>query len=319
MNHTHSRFLLSVIVVCAIYCESIHAITLVYNMKIRRAFDLSTSLGESSKPLWIATVLPIIYKRDRHIVNETLQLDVCEKRLSGGALLNLRFIPERAWWLELSTGIEKEHVESHGSVGLKASRAGFDDVLLTAGHNFFLSDRMQFVIYGLGGVPTRRKVTTQDAQDTLVGTRFYGAAAGWEFSYNFLHKQPKRACIGIIQNRFLHFFNRSWAPLLPCDAKIQPGNVTDILFTLHYRERASIFEIGYNPTIFTNQAVLLKTGPVKSDTFVRQGMFANVSHMWRCVPVLNMPFLLGTGVNISRAKRYDTKIFSCWLNFTTLF
>lgn len=294
-------------------------ITLVYNMRIRRAFGLSNIIEDGKDESHVLlSVVPIVYTRDRHIVDDTLKLDICEKRISGGALLNARYIPSQKWWLEATTGIEKEHVKSEGTSCIRASRTGFDDIIISGGRNFFLTDNMQFVLYGIGGIPTKRSVGPDEAQDTLVGTRLFSVGLGAEISQAFINSL-KRSLTGIFQVRFIHFFNRRWYPILPCDAKIQPGNVTDLLFTVQYRERKNVFEVGYNPTIFTNQAVLLKTGPIRSDTAVRQAVYGSYGRLFRQLPLTHHPGFLGAGISIARAKRFDTKIFTGWLNVSVLF
>jgi len=178
-------------------------------------------------------------------------------------------------------------------------------------------DNGQIVAYGIAGFPTYRAVSAADQFDTPVGTRFFGLGGGGEISYSFI-KQRAQALIGIIQTRFVHFFNRHWSPILPCDARIQPGNITDLVLLLQYRKKKNVFEVGYNPTFFTNQAVLLSTQTLKTDTFVRNSVYANYVHLFERLPLIGMPGGFGAGINLGRSDRFDTNIFACWLNMTVL-
>lgn len=309
-----------VILCFALFTSQASAITLVYNMKIRRQFNAAASavLHRDKKSIFIATAVPIIYKRDRHIVDKSLAIDIQEKRLSGGSILNFRYVAPKAWWAEVTTGIEHESVKVRGTSCFKDSRTGLDDIVLSAGYNMFPTENSQFVLYGLAGIPTRRKVTALEVQDTLVGTRFYSIGAGAEFSYSFINSL-KESLIAILQARFIHFFSRNWAPVLPIDAQIQPGNVTDLLFTLQYRKKKDIFELGYNPTFFTDQAVILKTGKIEGPNFVRNSMYLSYARVIPEVPVLKTPMLLGAGINIGNSKRFETKILTFWLNISVIF
>lgn len=329
MSYNFSKFLINqfkIILISAIISfiiTDLQAISLVYNMKIRRVFKVSALLGKDPKPVVVLSAVPIVYKRDRHIVNNDMTpIDICEKRISAGSLLNLRYVPSQHWWAEVTTGIEKEHLKSHSNINPAASfctsRSGFDDFVFSAGHNWFPNEDVQFVLYGLGGLPSKRSVTLFDAQDALVGTRFYTLGIGSELSYSFFNR-PKQNLIFVFQNRFLHFFKRSLAPILPADAKVQPGNVTDLLFTLQYRVKANLFEAGYNPTFFSDQAILLKTREIKSHWFVRNSAYASYLYLFKRCPGVNKPIVFGGGLSVAKSAKFDTKIFGAWLNLSLIF
>ena len=299
-------------------CVPLDAITLVYNLRTRRVFSLAESLEKQVESQWIATAVPIIFTRNRHIVNTNLGVDVCEKRLTGGVLLNVRYIPSKSWWFEVTTGIEREHADLKGTTTVNTSRAGVDDIVVSGGYNIKPSSNSHVVLYGLAGLPTRRKVSKIEELGTFVGTRFFNLGVGAELSYAFLNTL-KRSFTGTFQNRFIHAFNRRWFPILPCDAKIQPGNVTDLLFVGQYRERRNIFSLSYNLTFFTNQALLLATGPVKTDTFLRHSVTGTYTHIFRGPSSLKKPIIFGGGLNIARSKKFDSKTFACWLNVSMIF
>jgi hypothetical protein len=299
----------------------ISAITLLYNLKVRRAFGLGDTalvVGKEKKSRWIATAVPIVYKRDRHIVDNRLGIDVCEKRIVGGSILNLRYVSSKSWWLEATTSVQREHGTSRGTTTFKASRTGFDDVIIEAGYNMMPTKDSQFVLYGLAGFPTRRKVTLLDTYDPFVGTRFFGLGVGSEISYSFINTL-KKSFMALVQARFLHFFNRRWFPILPCNAKIQPGNTIDLLFTLQYRKGKNIFETGYNPIFFTNQAALLKTGKIKAKNYVRQSVYASFAHVFPKVPLVKKPLIVEAGFSLARADRFHVKIVVGWLSISLVF
>ena len=293
-----------------------NAITLVYNLKVRRIFAIEPVL-ERMKSRWIFSAVPIFFSRKRHIVDSRTNLDAFEKRTAGASLLNLRYVPSKHWWFEVTTGIETDHGTFTGSDPFRASRVGIDDIVFSGGYRHFIGKKGQVVGYGLVGFPTRRKVTLQDRYGPLVGTRLHAVGLGIEGSYSFF-SEIRRSCAAIIQGRFIHGFNRSWFPVLPKGAEIQPGNGTDLLFTLQFRERRTIIEAGYNATFFTNQALLLPTQTITTNTFVRHSGYATVSH---AIPkgLFGKPFIFGTGCNMSHSKKFDTRTITAWVYFSLVF
>lgn len=301
--------------------QDLSSISLVYNMKIRRAFSphVFAQLPDRRKIFWLVTALPIVYGRKRHIVAPELQQNIHEKGFVVGSLFNVRWLLPRYWWAELTTGLEHQKNHFTGTEHFTVSRTGCDDIVLSAGKNiFFHHDKGQFVVYGIAGFPTKAKVTMQEATDTLVGTRFFGLGAGSEISYSFL-KNPKHAFTGILQARCVHFFNRKWFPILPCGDSIQPGNLTDVFLLGQYRYKKNVFEVGYNPTFFTHQAALLRAGKQDAPNVIRNSFYASFIHVFKKMFFLNKPGGIGTGFNIGRAKTFDTKIFSWWVNLSVLF
>lgn len=298
--------------------SQINAISLVYNMKIRRLFTLGAAALKSDKSKIIGSFVPIFYKRDRNIIKDDIGVNICEHALTGGAILNLRYISKKSWWLEGSTGIEKETVKVCGTTNFKTSRTGLDDIIISGGYNFLINDNTQFVLYGLAGFPTYTKVTELEQFESLVGTRFFGLGTGAEFSYAFINKLEK-SLVAISQVRFVHFFDRKWFPILPQNAKIQPGNVTDLLFTLQYRKKKNVFEVGYNPTFFTNQAVVLKTKTIDSNNFIRQSGYITYTRLFKKLPGIHLPGLIGCGLSLGRTKQFNATNTSIFVNFSILF
>jgi len=317
-------YLKKIIVTLAIFLcinQSITAVSLVYNMKIRRAVSSSffEHIFPGKKNFWLLTGLPVVYTRSRHITVPLTQQNVFEKTFLAGAIFNARFLAQHYWWLEFTTGLENQKDTVRGTQDFKASRTGLDDIVIAGGKNFLFHDEKgQIALYGIMGFPLKWDVTVQESFDALVGTRFFGLGAGTELSYSFI-KTLKKAFNAILQIRYVHFFDRAWVPILPCGSKIQPGNLTDLFMILQYRHKFNVFEIGYNPSFFTNQAVILPKEKVHSQNLVRNSFYANFTHVFKKSLLLKKPGGIGTGFNISRAETFDTKIFAWWVNLSLLF
>lgn len=301
-----------------IFSETTRATTLVYNLKIRRSFNVHNFLPSERKLLWLLTALPIVYVRKRHIVAPQLKQNIHEKTCLGGSIFNVRLLAPKNWWAELTTGVERQTLNTCGTQNFKVSRTGIDDIVLTAGKNFIFKNDAQVALYGFAGFPTKTKVTRFEAEDTLVGTRFFGTGVGGEASYSFI-SSPKRAVTGIAQARFVHFFNRKWFPIIPCNGKIQPGNVSDIFLLLNYREKKDIFEIGYDTTFFTQQAVQLANRVTKSPHVTRNSFYTSYTRVFTKKSLIKKPGILGCGFTYSREKVLDSNIFIFWVNFSVLF
>lgn len=221
---------------------------------------------------WISSLVPVYYAVDRHIVRESLNVDVFDKHKTSGLMLNLNYTPAKSWWSEISTGLEHETLATTGTFTAKASATGLDDFIMQAGHDIFLANQTQLVLYACGGLPTKRKVIEAEKFDTLVGTRFFSAGAGTELSHDFIGA-PEESLIGIFQGRLVHFFSREWCPILPAGADIQPGNMTDFLLSLLYRKSQNTYEGGYNLTIFSNQAICLRPDYIAGYDIFRNSIF----------------------------------------------
>jgi hypothetical protein len=299
---------------------TLDSVTLVYNMRIRRLFALNLIESGEQKMRWVASAVPVLYQRSRTIIDNRLGVDInlLEKRVAGGSLFNIRGIPSKNWWFELTTGLIKEHGTSQGTINFSASKTGFDDFVFAAGYNMFFENQSQFVLYGIAGIPTTRTITPLEAQDAFIGTRFFSAGVGSEFSYSFIGTL-EQTLAGIFQNRFLHFFSRPWSPILPEGSKIQPGNATDLLFAMRYRKKRNMIEAGYNPTFFTNQAIILPTQKIKSESFIRQSVYGSYTRLFKELPVFAHPGLLGIGFNRSWTERFATSIYTFWCYISILF
>jgi hypothetical protein len=304
-------------------CQTSLPITLVYNMKIRRAFAQARQLlGKDKRAIWVLSVLPIAYSRSRYFCQDAPLVNIREKRLVLGAIFNVRCIPSDLSWFELTTALENERSQAKGVSDspvlplISASYTGLDDLVISGGFNLYPTKKVQLVFYGIAGFPTHTKISVKDSLGTFVGTRFFSVGAGSEFSYSFINSLM-RSLVGIFQNRYIHYFSRNWSPVLPCCSTIQPGDLVDLLFAVKFREKRDLFETGYNPTFFFNQSVKTPvTGKVRSEDFVRNGGYVTYAHLF---DHLKHPVILGAGFSFNKAKVLDSRIFAGWLNFTIIF
>jgi hypothetical protein len=291
----------------------------VYNIKIRRAALTGSFVPfeHREKTLWILSGLPIIYLRDRYVPTA---LSVAHEHTQlAGALFNVRWITPRLWWGEITTALlEQTDTITQLCRVRTLSRTGLDDIVCTIGKNNLLGERAQLACYGLLGLPTRTCVTAQEVLDPLVGTRFYGLGFGAELSYAFM-QSLKRAFSGFLQGRFVHFFNRSWYPILPCSSRIEPGNITDIFIIARYREKLHIMEAGYNATFFTQQGVFTPPTRTTTDPFLRNSLYLSYTRGIMCVPGINLPGAVSTGINYSRTHFLNAQTFSWWFNMSIAF
>jgi len=302
-----------IFIVLTLVCiaTNMQAVTLVYNLRVRRIFNAPIILEQLKKPRTLVSAVPIYFSRKSHITNERTGIDVQEKRTAGGALFNARFVPSKHWWAEITTGLETDRATFEGNDAFRAARTGLDDIVFTGGYRHFVKNRAQFVAYGLVGIPTRRTITRCDRYTPLVGTRIFSLGFGAEGSCSFFN-ELKRSLAVIGQYRLIHGFNRNWFPILPKGSRIQPGNVQDLLLTLQYREKRTLFEIGYNATFFTDQAIILPTETIDTETFSRHGGYAILSHGWLDA-FFGKPFVCGVGINTSHSKQFDARTVTAWI------
>jgi hypothetical protein len=303
------------VLLIALQFTPLSAVTLVYNMRIRRAFNVPFALQH--KKIVILSALPIYFGRRSHIVTEKPAVDVHEKRNVVGSLFNLRYVPSRNWFAEVTTGLENDHSSFCGSDPFSASRTGMDDFVFAGGYRHFFGKKTQLVGYGIAGLPAGRTVRLDDRYGPLVGSRFYGAGFGTEASYAFIENE-KQTLSFIVQQRFVHLFNRSWTPILPPYDTIEPGNFTDVLGTIQYRKNVTAYELGYNATIFTNQGVMTPKATLSTNTFLRNAGYLNILHLIRS-SIPHRPIVVGGGLNVSGTKQFDARMLSVWADVSIVF
>lgn len=295
------------------------AVTVVYSMKIRRTFDAHKFLpAAANNNFLLLTALPLVYLRSRDL-RPRAEACVHEKTHLIGSVFNARYVTKNHWWAEATTAVEKQTVRYTGSDAFEASKTGLDDIVLSGGKNFLFDDNKgQTVLYGVVGFPTNNEITKKERYDGLVGTHFFTIGCGGEISYR-VASDEQRSLTAIAQVRFLHSFDRPYFPVLPCNGRIQPGNVTDIFGILQYRNKKHILEMGYNPTFFTNEAVIVPTLKTCNPNFVRNSFYFNLSHLFKESFLLKKPGVVATGFNISKSEFTNAKTAVIWVGLTLLF
>lgn len=269
------------------------------------------------KHQWIFSAVPIYFHRSRDLIDARTHLNGHEERNTGGSLVNLRYVHDAHWFGEITTGFEIDSVRATGTDPLIAARAGVDDCVLVAGYRSFIQERGQLVVHGLIGIPTRRSVNREDRYGALVGSRLYNLGFGFEESYSFINELQKSFSF-IMQQRFIHAVNRGYYPVLPRNAELQPGNSIDLLATFQYRHKRTIFEAGYDATLFTNQAIKLCNQTIKADTFVRHSGYLTVTHAFAESP-FTKPFLCGAGLNCAGSHQFNFRTITAWIHATFVF
>jgi len=81
----------SIIIITVLLCFQLKAVTLVYNMKVRRVFNIEPVL-ERMKSRLVLSAVPIVFLRKRHLIDTRTSLNNREKRRVGGSLFNLRYV-----------------------------------------------------------------------------------------------------------------------------------------------------------------------------------------------------------------------------------
>ena len=309
MKILRSNILFRFLTIC-LYHHSVQSVTLVYNMRIRRAFvtsEVETTNNNNATNNFLTSVVPLIHTRKNDIEVDTIPNSLVHenRRVVGSLLYGQYGSSSRHWWFDAATGIEKDNVKFTEGDPFKASRFGFDDVLLTSGYRYFKGDRTQIIGYGLAGFPTRQKVELTDRYGPLVGSRFYTIGCGGEYSHAFLHSQ-QRTLLGILQGRFVHGFKRSWHPILPKGDLVIPGNFSDILLVAQYRERRTIIQTGYDLTIYTNQGKQTSKGTTIINPFTFNSGFISISH-GKIEGFFDKPTYFGLGASIARSKKFNAK------------
>lgn len=309
---------LIIILILCLKNQNIKPETIIYYMKIRGVFNIEQGDPSHQKSESNFSFYPFGFKQNRHILDEQDSTNLHEKITNYGLVFNYRYTNKNNWWIDAITGLETEKSCYCGSSNFINKRIGFDDILLTGGYIFYPSNKTQFVLYGSAGLPTRYKVSALEVQNNPVGSRFFNLGAGAEISYN-LFTDKKRSIFAILQSRFIHFFDRRWFPILPYDAKIQPGNTTDILCTLLYMQDQNILEIGYDATFSTNEATIFPFCKIKTPPSTLHNYYLNYSRICANIFDSEKSFSYGGGVWLTYSKQFNTKSLTWWLEFILIY
>ncbi|MGB8467623.1 MAG: hypothetical protein WCE21_01340 [Candidatus Babeliales bacterium] len=268
------------------------------------------------------TAFPTLYQSFRHLTVGMFNnpIDVQNNRSLFGSMLNFCYHDnKRNWWGEISVAPEKEFVSLKGTTSLSSSHFGLDDSLFTIGYDYYPCQDIEILPYLTGGIPGTRRISLRDIFEPLVGTRCYALAQGVELVANLL-RWEKSKCDFIFQERLAHFFKRKYAPLLPEDAKFARGNQTDFLFTVQYGTSKHFLEIGYNPTFYTNQEVIVPFTPtIKSPGYITHSPYFIYLYTAERLPLLNCSGSIGLSGWIVFANNPTFWANGLWLIFNLTF
>ena len=124
----------------------LHPVSLVYNMRVRKAFNVSQIIKQR-KPRVLVSSVPIGLTRKGSIEIEKIDAPiVIQRRRAGGMLFNVRYVPSKDCWIDITTGVLKDSEEN---IVFSDSRTGFDDIVITGGFRHFYKRNTQFIGYGL--------------------------------------------------------------------------------------------------------------------------------------------------------------------------
>lgn len=173
-----------------------------------------------------------------------------ENRISGGLVETVRFVHDHTW-IELIAAFGEERVTyNHEGKEGKQSRFGWDDFLIDIGHNFIdKSGKKQLLIHWLIGIPLKKGITLAELEQPLWGTRTYATGPVIDIAYDFIRNNAEDLFVGLI-GRFLHRFKRTYEPILPANAFLNPGNLMNLLALIHYRYYSHNIEAGYVYTLY---------------------------------------------------------------------
>ncbi len=294
--------------------NQLYSVSIVYTMKLQRIFSSGNVAKKEDVSSTSLTGLPFLYFRNRHIAkpdifakaDDSSDIDIYERRKAQAFIIDFRHIAQSGSWADITTGLIRDESNAKGTSIFKEKKYGLDDIILSFGTTKKYNKKYEMLFYGLAGFPAKRKVTQYDTFDTFAGTRFFGTGAGIEFSYTALHND-EQSCIFLINNRFVHFYKRAWNPIFSLHDKIIPGNITDILCALYTRHKKTVFEIGYNPTFFTNQRRELSSQKISEAAYTRNAGYIILSHG-----------SFGIGTSRAYEKLFSSHIQTYWLylNYT---
>ena len=303
------------------YTQLLSPFSLIYNMKVRRSLSTASLVSHPTAGMLDLNAIPIfahekIYLTSDNLRNKESQNPVFieQQRNNEGALLNINYHPLKNWWVEAGTEVAHEAYSNTGTSHAKNKRTGCDDIVFTSGYDYTYKHTFGITAYGLAGVPTLRKITQCDMYGPVLGTRLFSTGAGLEFAY-LPFKSPDNTVLLLFQARCIHFYTRHWAPVLPCDDKLAPGNQTDLLWAINYKHKKMVYEAGYNLTLHTNQAVITPQETTKGSHYTYNGYYAIVSRPLQT----EQPILCSAGAILAHSNYLNALRYSLFFSLATAF
>ena len=290
--------------------------TFVYYLIHRRQDDLTKAKPFNDRAISSFSIIPEVTGITRHITDEPNLIDVQEESFLGGAIFDFKYVGVQPWWFGIRTALIQENSKVTGSNNFTLSRFGFDDIYIQGGYNFVLTDDWQLAMHGGVGLPTSLKPDENELFNTLGGSRLFSMGLGGELSYAVINKKDQVLSLNF-HTRLLHFFTRSFTPILQCGEKLQPGNATDIFPSISYTHGDHYLEIDYDLIIFTNVAVLSNPNrylPVMYQHAPYIQYYYTIN--W---PRTHVTTTVGMGLQYSYARLFDRKQWQAWWLIGTKF
>lgn len=266
----------------------LHSSTVVYNLRIAEATRRQAADSKYRRPSLAVVALVSQWSKSR---------DDIQFSYTAG-LLSL-YHSKKSFFIRADMAVG--HV-TQKTDDTKFSRTQTDDILLSGGYSFALSERSRFTLSGLFGIPTHKDTGLEGVQFGIghfsVGAQLDGA---FFYSSHFNHTIFTAA-------RYIRFFPRD---ISTCIAKqklefnFNLGNAID-LFISHASRwgKRNRFEFGYNPT-FVFQANICP----RLDDFIHRINFINSSFFanYRYGFLIKQKFPSGFGVGLSAGFQHIPK------------
>lgn len=256
--------------------------TIVYNLRIAEATKRQAADNKFRRPSFAAVALVSQWSKAR---------DDIQFSYTGG-LLSLSH-SKKSFFIRADMAVA--HVRQEVKE-IKFSRTQTDDIVISGGYSFALSERARFALSGLTGIPTHKDKILEGIQMGIghfsVGGQFDSA---FFYAPNFNHTIFAAA-------RYIRFFARNSSTCVAnqkLDFNFNPGNVIDLFLSHASRFSRSRFEFGYNPT-FVFQANICPTSPaldifISKVNFIRSSFFVNYRYGF----LINQKLPSGVGLGLS--------------------
>lgn len=247
-------------IACSLIFNLYPASTLVYNLRIAET-TTTRRFEEFGNLPWVAAITTVgQFRQSRADVNQAL----------GGALATMSYA-QKKWFVRLDFAAAHVRLKSQNFPSLDQSRTQTDDLLLSGGYGFSSSERSQFSLSGLLGIPTHKPL---DLPLVQFGSGHVGLGVQLDNNYKYWSINSLRSAA-----RYIHFFQKQQTTLdllSPTIFDFTYGNAVD-LYVAHRTnwKQKHMFDFGYNPTFFFGAHVEPDVEEVNDElNFIRSNFFA---------------------------------------------
>ena len=238
------------VIMCILAPTSILGVTIVYNMRIAETTKAKNSSLVETLPS-IGVLTPFVQFRNHN--NPLTQ--------STGGLLGTYIYADNSWYARINAAVGRVHADSC-TLGT-FSRTQTDDILLSGGHGWNLTDACSVSLSGHLGIPTHNDDSLQLFQ---LGTGHVALGAQLDGAYAYGDTQ---AFLGAV--RFIHFFPRDVTITVQdvtYNLVVNIANALDLLMVYQHTWGPHLLGIGYNPTLTFGSSLKPSLIEVKTNTTV---------------------------------------------------